>query len=97
MSSAGHILDAINRMKNNRKQRDKNKFKGNDFPTMYSDSSKKQQLHFKELSGKALEVEKMKVRSKMMLQKRKMLKTVVIFVCIGIVVFALFLKFVNII
>ena len=65
MSSAGHVLDMIKRMQQNRANRasNKNKFKGNssDFDTSVSGSKP---LKFKEVPQEELEEIKLKIRAK---------------------------------
>ena len=72
-AGAGHVLDMINRMKQNRAQRPSNrgKFKENNREGIYSTNKKPEQLNFKIVSEKELHKIKLLIRERAKLEVKK--------------------------
>jgi len=83
MSSAGHILDMIIRMRQNRAIRtsNKQKFRSNNREVSHSD---KDALHYKKVSKEKLQKIKDKIRLKAGLERRKELIVISIFLVLVI-------------
>jgi len=78
MSSAGHILDMIIRMRQNRAIRtsNKQKFRSNNRDASHSD---KVALHYKTVSNEKLEKIKKKIRLKAGLERKKEIIVIIFF------------------
>lgn len=87
MSSAGHVLDMIIRMRQNRAIRtsNKQKFRSNNREAAHSD---KATLHFKELPKEELERVKIGIRKKARSEQRRLIIT---FIITAVLVIALML------
>jgi len=86
MSSAGHILDMIIRMRQNRAIRtsNKQKFRSNNREASHCD---KVALHYKTVSNEKLEKIKRKIRLKSGLERKKELIVIVLFLVFVLIFF----------
>ncbi|MGZ2368773.1 hypothetical protein ACXR6G_03205 [Ancylomarina sp. YFZ004] len=85
MSSAGHVLDMIIRMRQNRaiKTSNKQKFRSNNREASHSD---KAALRYKKVSKEKLEKIKGKIRLKAGLERRKEILVISIFLVLVIII-----------
>ena len=86
MSSAGHVLDMINRMKQNRAIRtsNKQKFRSNNREATHSDKGAGA-LHYKEVTTEELEKVKSKIRLKARFERKKEIFVITFFIVIVII------------
>ncbi len=91
MSSAGHVLDMIIRMRQNRAIRtsNKQKFRSNNREVVHSD---KDALHFKEVPKEELEIIKRDIREKSRKERKNLITA---FIITAVLVVALMLILFN--
>ena len=84
---AGHVMDMINRMKQNRAQRPSNrsKFKENNREGIYSSDKKSRQPNFKTVSEKELTEIKNRIRERAKVEQKKERIIIGILVLLGII------------
>lgn len=84
---AGHVMDMINRMKQNRAQRPSNrpKFKENNRDGIYSTDKKKQRPNFKTVSEKELTEIKKRIRKRAKSERKRELLFYGIFIVFGLI------------
>lgn len=84
---AGHVMDMINRMKQNRAQRPSNraKFKENNREGIYSTNKKSKRPNFKTVSEKELNKIKKQIRERAKIERKKERLIYGIFIICGLI------------